>query len=507
MANPESTEKYFQRLAHKNIPEHSIRELGGTELKVSSIGFGGYRVHHNSIEHARALRYALLNGFNLIDTSSNYTDGGSEMLIGNLLQEMSERGELRRDEAVVVSKVGYVQGQNLDLAQRVEAEGHRFPEMVKYMDGCWHCIHPDFLQDQLSRTLERLHLPALDVYLLHNPEYFLSDLKKRGDTDVNGAHEQYYLRIQKAFEWMEDKVAEGKFRAYGISSNTFPSSTNDFEFTSLEKVLEVADKVASKNYFQVIQFPFNIYETGAALKKNQFGEKKSLLELAAEKNLGTLANRPLNAMTASGMTRLASFRETSEDGISKNFGRELYELGDLESQFQNSWKDKVPQEISGEHLTEIFGRATQLANALNAFQNWQHWDHVKQNFLMPQSSSYLGYLNQKLSENNEWRKWSESYAKVFFAFLDTVSRYYENSAQAFSKKIDAQLDELDAALEISDTLSQKALRVLTSTRGLDCALLGMRRTPYVEDAIAALISAPLKNAHELLSKFHQKNQR
>ncbi|NIV96280.1 aldo/keto reductase, partial [candidate division KSB1 bacterium] len=85
---------------------------------------------------------------------------GSEMLVGNLLQEMIQRRELNREEIVVVSKVGYVQGQNMKLAQQNEASGRPFPEMVKYMDGCWHCIHPDFLQDQLTRTLERLQQPS-----------------------------------------------------------------------------------------------------------------------------------------------------------------------------------------------------------------------------------------------------------------------------------------------------------------------------------------------------------
>ncbi len=91
MATQEATENYFKRLAQKNNPAHSISRFGKTGIEVSSIGFGGYRIHHNSIENAQALRYALLNGFNLIDTSSNYTDGGSEMLIGNLLQEMIDR--------------------------------------------------------------------------------------------------------------------------------------------------------------------------------------------------------------------------------------------------------------------------------------------------------------------------------------------------------------------------------------------------------------------------------
>ena len=37
---------------------------------------------------------------------------------------------------VFVSKIGYVQGLNLDLAQQRKAEGRPFSEMVEYMDGC-----------------------------------------------------------------------------------------------------------------------------------------------------------------------------------------------------------------------------------------------------------------------------------------------------------------------------------------------------------------------------------
>ena len=102
MATPQGTRNYFKRLEHKEIPPTAVRTLGKTNFQVSSIGFGGYRIHHNSVQHAKALRYALLNGFNLIDTSSNYTDGGSEMLVGNLLAEMFEREELTREEVVVV---------------------------------------------------------------------------------------------------------------------------------------------------------------------------------------------------------------------------------------------------------------------------------------------------------------------------------------------------------------------------------------------------------------------
>ncbi|HTU02579.1 MAG TPA: aldo/keto reductase, partial [Candidatus Sulfotelmatobacter sp.] len=129
---------------------HGYGPLGRTGLTVSRIGFGGYRVDEETPEHREALVKALEVGCTLIDTSTNYTDGSSERLVGSVLAEQARNGRLPREAIVIVSKIGYVQGQNLALAKEREAAGKPFPEMVKYMDGCWHCIHPEFLRDQLT---------------------------------------------------------------------------------------------------------------------------------------------------------------------------------------------------------------------------------------------------------------------------------------------------------------------------------------------------------------------
>ncbi len=498
MATQEGTTEYFKRMAHKDIPQHAMRELGKTGFVASSIGFGGYRIFHNSVEQAKALRYALLNGFNLIDTSSNYTDGGSEMLIGNLLQEMFERDELSRDEVIIVSKVGYVQGQNLRLARKLEDEGQPFPDMVKYMDGCWHCIHPDFLEDQLSRSLERLRLPSLDVYLLHNPEYFLSDQKKNNGVDVVAAHKTYYARIRRAFEWMEQKVREGKIQAYGVSSNTFPTASSDFEFTSLSKLIEIANSTSAKNYFKVIQFPFNLFEPGACQEKNQTGGQ-TLLQYAAAHGLGTLVNRPLNAMFKGRMIRLASFRVTEAATVIDMFHTKLTSVQRLEAEVQNKFLTQLPEDLKVADFQAAFSLGRQLQNAMSEFQDWEHWDHVKQSYLIPTVFSHLNYLHGRMQGNEEWPSWADSYAQAVTSFLDAITRKYENDAQERTLKLSGKLKSLDATLGASATLSQQALRVTSSVGGIHCTLLGMRRTPYVEDAIEAVRSKPVENAQTLIS--------
>src|SRR4051794_751667 len=86
------------------------RALGRTGLTVSSLGFGGYRIGRSDPGHRAALRAALAGGVNLIDTSSNYMLGDSERLIGEVLAE----GAIPRDALVVVTKIGYLQGPNLE---------------------------------------------------------------------------------------------------------------------------------------------------------------------------------------------------------------------------------------------------------------------------------------------------------------------------------------------------------------------------------------------------------
>jgi aryl-alcohol dehydrogenase-like predicted oxidoreductase len=154
--------------------------LGRTRLTVSRAGFGCYRVSTGVSEHARALHHALASGINLIDTSANYADGGSEELVGQVIDHLVESGEMRRDSVVVVSKAGYLQGQNYALSQERKRRGEPFPDLVLYGEGLEHCIHPEFLQDQLTRSLERLGLQTLDVFLLHNPEYYLGWAVKHG---------------------------------------------------------------------------------------------------------------------------------------------------------------------------------------------------------------------------------------------------------------------------------------------------------------------------------------
>ncbi len=297
-ATTEATKAYF-----KQHPSLQPRALGSTGLVVSQAGFGTYRVNVGVMQHRAALKKALLSGINLIDTSTNYTHGGAEKLVGSVLRELTTSGELQRESVVVVSKVGYIQGQNYERSQRRQQLGHPYSDLVAYAPGLEHCIHPEYIEEQIGQSLKRLDLETVDLYLLHNPEYYLSWAQK-SDIALEEARKEYERRIELGFRHLEEEVERGRIHYYGISSNSFPYGNQEYEFSSLQRFWQIAEAIKSAHHFRAIQLPMNLLECGAATEENQ-SDGKSVLQFAQDKSLAVLINRPLNAIANDQLYRLA----------------------------------------------------------------------------------------------------------------------------------------------------------------------------------------------------------
>ncbi len=293
-ATLEGTNHYFYKIkkTYFDFSENSwYRSITGLSFIPSRLGFGTYRVHYNDKQHLDALREALLSGINVIDTSSNYGDGGSEILVGNVLKELIDSKRIRREEVIIITKAGYIQGKNLKSYLTLN-----LPEIVKVSDDLYHCIHPEFLELQIEISRQRLGIKTIDVFLLHNPEYYLK---------VYGDQEIYLKRIEKAFHFLEEKRKQKVIQFYGISSNTFVTPQENKEHTSLTKILKIATEG-----FKVIQFPANLLETGYKMNYHN----KSLLEIAKENNLWTLSNRPFNTIYNNKLYRFARLINEPEEG-------------------------------------------------------------------------------------------------------------------------------------------------------------------------------------------------
>jgi aryl-alcohol dehydrogenase-like predicted oxidoreductase len=485
-------------LDHPNnntIDKKKTKRLGQTPFFVSPIGFGGYRIDTQNPAHEQALRKAIINGVNLVDTSTNYAYGQSETLIGSVVNNLTEKDNIKRKDLVIVTKAGYVQGENLDLAQKRDSQNKPFPEMVKYMEGCWHCIHEDFLENQLKQSLNRLKIKTIDIFLIHNPEYFLLNEKNRGVLNANQAQDQYYKRIYSAFLWLEQKVAQGMISAYGISSNTFVDPSTDYTFTSLERIINMAETISSDHHFKVIQFPFNLFEPSACFEKNQKNNSSTLLELAMEKKIATLVNRPLNSMVGKRLIRLANFRKSDAEDVKNSLQNIQNKLFEIKKVFDH-------QTVSSSKLRNTVERLLYTAGKLSSdafrFHGWEHWDYEKQYKILPQVLDDLKTVESASGNDPK----VTAFSSVLLSLIDTVSLYYENQMHTTSIKLNEKLDHLDPSLKSSGTLSQKTLRILGSVPGINCILVGMRTPSYVDDVVQITGKQPVKSPENILKKLN-----
>ena len=463
----------------------SVGRIGTTGLTVSQAGFGCYRVSSGVVHHETALRKALCEGINLIDTSSNYADGGSESLVGEVLEDLIVSGELSRENIVVVSKVGYLQGQNYELSRERKQEGRPFPELVEYGEGLEHCIHPEFLKDQLNRSLERLKLKTVDFYLLHNPEYYLEWAQKNGHA-LEAARAEYYRRIRNAFKYLEEEVVHGRIRYYGISSNTFPAAAGQPDFSCLATIWDIA----ASHHFRLIQLPFNLMESGAVLEKNQPGGE-SVLEFAQNKGLGVLVNRPLNAFSNNQLIHLAEVpaceRQSKDEIVRK--------IQFLTKSEKSLWMKHLPSLNVPPGLQTRIKEQIAIGDILKHhwlnLGSYENWRQIKAGNLQPRIQGVMNYLEPYGSQNEDISDWMTSHrARIEDAF-DAVASIYAEMAARRVDRIRRVVAAADADWAAEGTLSQKAVRAVRSTPPVSSVLVGMRRSEYVSDVLAEL-SCPVE---------------
>jgi uncharacterized protein YyaL (SSP411 family)/aryl-alcohol dehydrogenase-like predicted oxidoreductase len=474
---------------------HGYRTLGRTGLTVSAVGFGGYRVDEDTPEHRQALTRALRGGCNLVDTSTNYSDGGSERLVGQVLASLTappgRGGVLRREQVVVVSKIGYLQGRNLELAAERERDGRPFPGVVKYGEGIWHCIHPEFLADQLTRSLDRLGLETLDVCLLHNPEYFLKDAHERSHGKLEARRQEFHRRLAEAFSYLEAEVQGGRLRWYGVSSNTVAAPAADPEATSLSMMLDAAREGGGEaHHFAVLQLPFNLFEAGAARERNTgSGAARTVLEEAAAHGVAVLANRPLNAIVDDGMRRLADVEVPEGPAVDA----QARVVGTLETDFRTRIASRLRAAEGGVPPEQLFRWAEELPAGLPHVRSLDHWEHIEAQRIVPQLVQVLQALDRGIggSMAQAWHEWRDEYLPALQQLLAACRRVAAQRSRDDARAVAQGLDALLPPERRGEPLSRKAIWVLASTPGVTSVLVGMRRPAYVGDVLPVLEWPPL----------------
>ena len=450
----------------------------------------------------------------MIDTSTNYMDGESEQLVGSVLKQLIGAGEVAREELIVVSKIGYVQGQNLVQAQAREKAGKPYPDVVKYGEDIWHCIHPEFLADQLTQSLDRLGLATLDVCLLHNPEYFLSHAARLGSEDAHDLPElrqRFYARLQLAFEYLELQVQAGRIRAYGVSSNTATAGPDETGATSLSRMVAAAKLAAQKvgtfvHHFSVLQCPMNLHESGAALMRNTGpGEGRTLLEEALHEGTAVLVNRPLNAMPSSrgGVIRLADM-EVQPSPV--EFERQRQKLATLEEEYRTDLAPAVAHSGQGMVPGDFFRWADELARIRAQVQGVEHWEQIESQMIAPHVNQVMRALSDAFTGTvaERWEAWRDRYVPELLALLKALQWEAAERSRLRSEELHRALNPRLPEERRKASLSQKALWVLASTPGVTAVLNGMRSPAYVDDALAILRWDPLPDPRRIYDLFAAK---
>lgn len=481
MTSVEGTKTYINK-----YPEIKSKILGKTGFTVSICGFGGYRIDDGIPQHQNSLGLALTSGINLIDTSSNYADGGSEILIGKVLKKLISEKKIERENIVVVSKGGYLQGSNLKLGYEREKSGKPFSDVVKCSNDLWHCISPDFLENQITLSLQRLSLNKINVYLLHNPEYFLT---YSVISDPERREREYYRRIKDAFIHLEEEVKRGRIAYYGISSNTFAEKNTKQNFTSLEKVIQIANEISEQNHFAVVQFPMNLIENGGMNILNQQNQTKTFLEVAGENSLGVLVNRPLNAISKNKLIRLADYPVT-EDRSEEEIYSLIEDLSKQEILLIEKYINYIGLSASEKkNLIDSISVSQILKANYKQFDDPGRFNEIKSTYLIPRANFAVNEINKNYPNDEKIVRSLRNFAVTTNILFDSI---FSNLAKKknlqnliFHKAIDKIANNEQQKLP----LSQKAILLINSVPQVSSTLVGMKSVNYVQDVENSIKSA------------------
>ncbi|MDD2904851.1 MAG: aldo/keto reductase [Sulfurimonas sp.] len=404
---------------------------------MSNFAFGTYRISDYNPQHIQALKEAIAGGIRMIDTSSNYMDGGAERAIALAFRGF-EKYEV--DAVEIVSKFGYIQNTNMQLHK-----AKPFEDVVAFSPNCYHSIAKSFLKHQLELSLQRLERKFIDCYLIHNPEYYIYDAISKG-IDKDDILDTMYERIYEAFVGLEEEIKNGRILSYGISSNSFSKAKTEADFLPYEDLITLAQNAADfvgnvQHSFTTIELPINILEQ----------EGLKCASWAKKNGLRVLANRPLNAHYNGKMYRLAEYDESYQYYHHLN---ELLEICD----------------------NDVLRTMYNILEELDASKHKFGWVGDFDQFLYAEILPHIKNTLEVLDEANQ---------EVMLNFIDLFFvEYRKMVAYECSLKTKKELQkQFDGC---ASSLQECALRFLLQKENVDFILVGMRKPSYVHEVLSYL---------------------
>ena len=214
--------------------------FGKTGLELSTIGFGAWAIGGKNWGETddeislKALRAAIEQGVNFIDTADVYGFGHSEELIARVLKESP-------DQSIIVATKA---GNDFYFANEKDDEGYG-PIRQNY--------DPNYLQYAAEQSMKRIGVDKIDILQLHSP-----DLEK--------------LEREEPWNLLRKLKAEGKIRFAGFSVQSFKE-------TEQAHLLDLYNEV-----IDCIQVRYNLLERQA---------EDILFKKALKYNIGVIVRIPL----------------------------------------------------------------------------------------------------------------------------------------------------------------------------------------------------------------------
>src|SRR5437660_225618 len=242
-ATLEGTTRYRKRFKDSAAPGYFRQQH---DRWLSSIGMGTYlgdADDETDARYAAAVIRAAELGANVIDTAANYRFQRSERAIGKALHSLTEAKGFSRDEIIICTKGGYLPFDGApprDVRRYVE-ETFVKPGIARFEDivGGSHCMTPSYLQNQLEQSLRNMNLDCVDVYYVHNPESQLGSVSE----------EEFYARLRVAFESLEQSLARGRLKFYGVATwNGFRVPAGSRGYHSLSRMAAIARELGGESH-------------------------------------------------------------------------------------------------------------------------------------------------------------------------------------------------------------------------------------------------------------------
>jgi aryl-alcohol dehydrogenase-like predicted oxidoreductase len=297
----------------------------GTSLSVSSIGMGTYLGECDDAEderYAAAITEGLRHGLNVIDTAINYRCQRSERAVGRALRKALDDGVVVRDEVVICTKGGFI-----PLDGRPPSSREAYDRFLRehYFDAGvmspsevvagGHCLTPQFLNDQIERSLTNLGIDRIDVYYLHNPEHQATSLDGK----------DFRTALSDAFQALEEHVRLGRIGVYGCATwDGFRVAPTKRGHLSLEDIIAVAKETrGNSHHFRVIQLPLNLAMNEAVRSPTQKLGSTAVPLLQAASELGVTVIGSASLMQAQLTKGLPSELDSAFPGLRTDAQRAL----------------------------------------------------------------------------------------------------------------------------------------------------------------------------------------